>query len=226
MSAYQPAYRRPIATIFRATGRGFVGLCIKWGVHANVVSLLSVASATGAAACFWQSGRWPFLLIPAAGLCYLRLWFNMLDGMVALQSGEASPRGELFNELPDRVSDVLIFCGVAHSGWCHPLLGYWMAILSLVVAYIGTLGQAVGARREFSGVMAKPWRMVGLHLGSWVMLGALWCGSSARLWNLTILDWTLIAMMLGCGQTVMARLARIWKALGTKTVSAEHRHVD
>ena len=42
----------------------------------------------------------------------------------------ASPRGEIFNELPDRLSDILIFIGVAHSGWCHPLMGYWAAIAS------------------------------------------------------------------------------------------------
>jgi hypothetical protein len=34
--------------------------------------------------CFWQAEPAPGLLIVAVGLCYLRLWLNMLDGMVAL----------------------------------------------------------------------------------------------------------------------------------------------
>src|SRR5690606_18461996 len=110
------------------------------------------------------------LLIPAAVLCYLRLWLNMLDGMVALASGKASRRGEILNELPDRVSDVLIFVGVAHSGLCHPLGGYWVAIAALVVAYVGMFGQALGVQRAFSGVMSKPWRMVTLHVGAWITL--------------------------------------------------------
>jgi hypothetical protein len=38
-------------------------------------------------------------------------------------------------------------------------------MLALLVAYVGTLGQAVGVQREFSGWMAKPWRMVALHIG-------------------------------------------------------------
>ena len=29
----------------------------------------------------------------------------------------------------DRASDVLIFVGVAHSGLCHPLSAYWVALV-------------------------------------------------------------------------------------------------
>src|SRR5260370_13078402 len=92
----------------------------------------------------------------------------MLGGMVALAWGKASCRGEILNDLPDRISDVLIFAGVAHSGLNHVPSGYWAAILALLTAYVGTLGQAVAARREFGGIMSKPWRMVVLHLGAWV----------------------------------------------------------
>ena len=73
----------------------------------------------------------------------------MLDGMVALAAGEASRRGEILNDIPDRISDVLIFVGAAHSGWMDPLFGYWAAIFSLGTAYVGMLGQAVGAQREY-----------------------------------------------------------------------------
>ena len=44
--------------------------------------------------------------------------------------------------------------------------GYWVAIFALLTAYVGTFGQAVGVQREFSGVMAKPWRMVALSIGA------------------------------------------------------------
>ncbi len=109
-----------------------------------------------------------WLLFLAPGFCYLRLWCNMLDGMVALASGRASLRGEILNDLPDRISDVIIFAGVAHSGLMNPFLGYWAAIFALLTAYVGLIGQAVGVRREFGGVMSKPWRMVMLHLGAWL----------------------------------------------------------
>jgi phosphatidylglycerophosphate synthase len=138
----------------------------------------------------------------------------MLDGMVALAGGTASSTGELANELPDRISDVLIFVGVAHSGLCRPLSGYWVALFALFVAYVGTLGQAVGAQREFGGVMSKPWRMVTLHLGAWLSLGLIWWGDGRILYGgLSVLDWTCLAIIGGSVQTIWVRLARIIRTL-------------
>ncbi|MFN0059504.1 MAG: CDP-alcohol phosphatidyltransferase family protein [Planctomycetota bacterium] len=183
-------------------------------VHPNTVSYASIVAASCAAICFWQSSAVPALLLAGPAFCYLRLWLNMLDGMVALASGKASRTGEIANELPDRVSDVVIFVGVAHSGLCHPLSGYWVAIFALLVAYVGTLGQAVGVQREFSGVMAKPWRMVTLHLGAWITLGLLWSGHRVQLGErLTVLDATHFVIVVGCVQTLVIRLARIVRAL-------------
>jgi phosphatidylglycerophosphate synthase len=172
------------------------------------VSYASVVAAAWAAICFWLSGpgRWPWLLLVAPLLCYVRLWMNMLDGMVALSSGKASARGEILNDLPDRVSDVLIFAGVAHSGWCHPLWAYWAAVFALLTAYVGTLGQAVAGRREFGGVMSKPWRMVALHIGAWATLALVWLGRKPSIGRMTILDLTCAVVIAGCVQTMAVRL--------------------
>jgi len=196
-----------------------VRACVRWGVHADAVSYGSLLASAAAALCFWQSGNRPWLLIPAVGFSYLRLWMNMLDGMVAIASGTCSPRGELLNDLPDRISDVAIFVGVAHSGLCHPLGGYWVSIFALLVAYVGTFGQAVGAQRQFGGVMSKPWRMVALHVGSWLTLGLLWSNHAIEWAGLTILDWTHLAIIAGCVQTLWLRLARILQGLERERVS-------
>jgi phosphatidylglycerophosphate synthase len=179
-------------------------------------------AAAGAGLCFWQAQAVPALLIVGVAFCYVRLWLNMLDGMVALASHTASRTGEIANELPDRVSDVLIFIGVAHSQLCHPLGGYWVAIFALLVAYVGTLGQAVGVQREFSGVMAKPWRMVALHAGAWITLGVLWFGDGEiRFGGLTVLDWTNLVIVAGCVQTIAIRLVRIVRALNKEAAAQD-----
>lgn len=172
-----------------------------------------MVAAAAAAACFWKSGETPWLLWIGPAFCYLRLWLNMLDGMVAVAAGKASWRGEILNDLPDRVSDVLIFVGVAHSGLCSPFAGYWVAILALLTAYVGMLGQAVGVRREFSGVMSKPWRMVVLHLGAWATALT---GGAREFAALTLLDWACILILTGCLQTIAVRLRRIMRALQEK----------
>ena len=144
----------------------------------------------------------------------------MLDGMVALASGKASWRGEILNDLPDRISDVLIFAGIAHSGWMNPIIGYWAAIFALLTAYVGMFGQAVGVQREFSGIMSKPWRMVTLHAGAWITLACLWWnGGAIRFARLTVLDWACLIVVAGCVQTMTIRLKRIMAALRSKSAA-------
>lgn len=188
-------------------------------VHPDVISYLSILAAVVAAILFWKSGRWPWLLVIAPVFCYLRLWFNMLDGMVAVAAGKASPRGEILNDLPDRISDVVIFVGVAHSGLMNPILGYWAAIFALLTAYVGMFGQAIGVQREFSGIMSKPWRMVALSLGAWItFICARWLGDF-HFGPLTVLDWTCIVVIAGCVQTIAVRLQGIMAALRHKSVT-------
>jgi phosphatidylglycerophosphate synthase len=214
MAEHRSTSHRPIAQIFRRTGDAATNLCVWLGISPDAISYLSIVAALAAALCFWKSGRHAWLLIIAPLFCYLRLWFNMLDGMVAVAAGKASPRGEIVNDLPDRISDVIIFIGVAHSGLMNPLIGYWTAILSLFTAYAGLFGQAIAGRREFGGIMSKPWRMVALGLGAWAMFVYRCSQSGSHDFDrLTILDWTCLFIIAGCLQTIIIRLKRIVTAL-------------
>ncbi len=218
MTRYEPTSRRPIANIFRGTGRLATDLCVRWGIPPDAISYGSIIFAVAAAVCFWRAGANAWLLLLAPLFCYLRLWCNMLDGMVALASRQASLRGEILNDLPDRISDVIIFVGVAHSGLVNPFLAYWAAICALLTAYTGVLGQAVGVRREFGGTMSKPWRMVMLHLGAWITFVCLWQNVATRFGTLTILDGTCALVIVGCLQTIALRLRRTMGALRDKAV--------
>jgi len=219
MPQYEPTSRRPIAEPFRRTARAATQLCVRLGIHPDAISYLSMLAALAAGVCFWKSGKLPWLLLVAPLFCYLRLWFNMLDGMVAVAAAQASSRGEILNDLPDRVSDVIIFAGVAHSGLNNPLFAYWAAIFALLTAYVGLFGQALGGQREFSGMMSKPWRMVALHIGAWATFASLEInrGSIQSIATFTILDWTCLLVIAGCLQTIVVRLKRIMVALEKKS---------
>ena len=208
VSAYSPTSRRPIANVFRRTAHAAVDVALRMRIHPDVFSYGSIGAALVSAFFFWRSRETPMLLVAAIAFAFLRLWLNMFDGMVALAAGKASKKGEIVNDLPDRISDVVIFAGVAHSGWCNPFLAYWVAIFAVIVAYVGLFGQAVGVRREFSGVMAKPWRVVALSIGALLALAGVQTPPP-----LTVLDWTLIAILIGCVQTIVIRLVRIVRAL-------------
>jgi phosphatidylglycerophosphate synthase len=211
MSDYEPTSRRPIAEIFRQTANRATALCVRLGIHPDAISYSSMVVAGIAAICFWCSSHSPWLLLIAPLFCFLRLWLNMLDGMVAIAAGKASVRGEILNDLPDRVSDVIIFAGVAESGWMMPRLGYLTAIFAVLTAYSGLLGQAVGVTRQFGGWMSKPWRMVALGIGAWLsFLANAWHTESG---SLQILDWTCLLIIAGCLQTIARRLQRTMRAL-------------
>jgi phosphatidylglycerophosphate synthase len=209
VSDYTPTSRRPIAAAFRKTADSATRFCVERGIHPDAISYLSILAAVAAAICFWRAGqiRWPLIVAPL--FCYLRLWFNMLDGMVAVAANRASRRGEILNDLPDRISDIIIFAGAAHSGLMNPLIGYWAAILAVLTAYVGLFGQALGVQREFGGIMSKPWRMVALGIGAWITFAR----PAISIQRFTILDLTCLVIIAGCIETIVVRLKRISAAL-------------
>lgn len=87
MSPYQPTSRRPIANPLRATAKRPVEWCVKANVHPDTISYISIVTALAAGLCFWKASSVPSLLLLAPFFCYARLFFNMLDGMVALHIG-------------------------------------------------------------------------------------------------------------------------------------------
>ena len=212
MPDYEPTSRRPIAAGFRGTADGAVRFCVRHAIHPDAISYSSIVAALIAAICFWKSGETRWLLIVAPLFCYLRLWLNMLDGLVAFAAGKASRRGEILNDLPDRVSDIVIFVGVAHSGLMNPLIGYGAAIFAVLTSYVGLFGQALGVQRQFGGIMSKPWRMVALHVGAWLTFFL----APQSFGTFTIFDWTCLAVITGCIETIVVRLKRIAAALQDK----------
>jgi len=85
---------------------------------------------------------------------------NMLDGMVAIGSGKASAVGELFNEIPDRVSDTALFVGAGYAAGGCPTLGWAAACVALFVTYVRAVGKGLGVTGLFVGPMAKTHRMM------------------------------------------------------------------
>ena len=156
--------RRPLASRDLKIIQMAAASLVAQEISANAISLASMGFAALASLCLagtaWTDGlqaRALFLL--AAGFVQLRLLANLLDGMVAVGSGKASPEGELYNEVPDRIADTLILIGAGFAAGGAPVLGYAAALLAVFVAYMRALGSSLGAKALFIGPMAKPQRM-------------------------------------------------------------------
>lgn len=149
----------------------------KWlsqkNVTPNHISLLSMIPAFIAmiSLALWQVSAllWVqilLLIIAIAGI-QLRLLCNLVDGMVAIEGGKVTPAGELFNEVPDRVSDTFFFIGLGLSlisPFNHDIsyglsLGLLAALFAAFTAYVRVLGVSMGTPAFFSGPFAKQHRM-------------------------------------------------------------------
>ena len=107
----------------------------------------------------------------------LRLLANLLDGMVAVHTKKASSLGEVFNEVPDRISDAAILIGLGCAALSNPTLGACAAGAAILTAYVRAFGASLDLGQDFSGPMAKPHRMFV------VTLAALYMGSSPTAWH-------------------------------------------
>ena len=89
----------------------------------------------------------------------MRLLANLLDGMVAVQANKASLLGEVFYEVPDRLSDLFILVGLGYAAQGIPTVGGLAATGAILTAYVRAFGASLGLGQDFRGPMAKPQRM-------------------------------------------------------------------
>lgn len=210
--------RRPITSRDRALSKKVAHWLVQRGASPNAISLAGMvaALAAGAALAATPLPHAPRLAFAAAAvLMTLRLLANMFDGMVAVESGRASPVGELYNEVPDRISDAAIFIGAGYAAGSSAALGYLAACGAIFVAYVRAQGKAIGGPQEFCGPMAKPQRMFLLTAC------ALYCAAAPAHWQPVasvpagwgVMAWGLCVVLAGEIWTALRRLRRIARAL-------------
>ncbi len=183
----------------------------------NAVSLLGVGFAAVTAGAVLAAGPatggeragW---LVLAAATVQLRLLCNLIDGMVAVEGGKGTPAGEVFNDLPDRLSDLLALVPVGYALRDVPFgpeLGWAAGVAAVLAAYVRVLGGACGLAQRFSGPMAKPHRMAALTAGLLLAAATVTVGASDA-----VLAATLGVIAVGTLATVARRTAGVVRELG------------
>jgi phosphatidylglycerophosphate synthase len=212
--------RRPLKSRDTTWAKTIASRLAGAGIRPNTISVAGTVFAALAGSCFWLAGHatsgwhWSVLLILALCGMQLRLLCNLFDGMVAIEGGFKTKAGELFNELPDRFSDALIFIGAGYSlpefAWMREL-GWAAAVLAVTTAYVRALGASMGAGRQFAGPMAKQQRMA-------TMTAACVIGALAPVWPLLAkaIPAALAIIVAGCAFTIFRRCRRIAAEMESK----------
>ena len=153
---------------------------VNMGVTADVMTLVGIAMSAVAAVVIGSGNL-------AAGLVLMILTGlpDLLDGAIAKASGTSSMRGAYFDSVSDRLTDIMLFCGVAwhlsvtRDGQIHMLPVAIMG-LAIMISYQRAKAESLGFDAK-GGLMERAERFialgVGLFLGSFnetLLLGVLW----------------------------------------------------
>ena len=174
------------------------------------ISFLSLLTAIGAGYSFYmadlENTNW---LLIGALMVFLTAVLDALDGMVARIRAISSRRGDLIDHTLDRVADIIIMGGIALGPLVDDItIGFAAIIGILMLSYMGTQAQAVGAGREYAGLLGRADRLVVL-----VMVPIIQYFSEGYLdWNyMTLMCYTFAIV---CTLSAFYRFNKIWTELG------------
>jgi phosphatidylglycerophosphate synthase len=210
--------RRPIATRNRKWAQATTAWLVSRNVSPNAISIAGMCACiiAGIGLGVTSITDYRILWLIAALGAQLRLTANMLDGMVAIASSRTSKTGELYNEVPDRISDTAVFIGAGFAWGGNVTLGYIATILAIFTAYVRAAGKIAGAPNEFCGPMAKQHRMLV------ITLICVYAAIAPRSWQIItfndsesgLMTLGLVIIIAGCVITIIRRVGRIAHALG------------
>src|SRR6476619_7145601 len=210
--------RRPISTRNRKWAQSATAWLASRNVSPNSISIAGMCAciAAGLALALTSVEYNRVLWLVAALGAQLRLTANMLDGMVALASGRESKVGELYNEVPDCVSDAAVFIGAGYAWGGNVALGYIATILAIFTAYVRAAGKIAGSPNEFCGPMAKQHRMLVITIACLysVIVPRSWQIFHLDDFDVGVMSLALTLIIAGCVITVFRRfkrIARVWR---------------
>jgi CDP-diacylglycerol--glycerol-3-phosphate 3-phosphatidyltransferase len=130
------------------------------GVAPDAVTLAAIPVAVVGGLALLASPSVPGLLVIVPIAVGLRLLLNLVDGALARATGRSHPRGEVFNEVGDRLSDIALLAPVAFLPGAQREIVLLGVIAAVLASFIGVVSKTAGGERLYRGVLSKPGRMV------------------------------------------------------------------
>lgn len=153
-------FRAPVDKAIRPIGRALR----KTGLSPDHLTIIGLVVAVGAAVVIADGHlRWGLMLVVLAALP------DLLDGALAKASNSSSQRGAFFDSVVDRVTDAILFGGVAWylavSGTPQmSVLPFAVLAMSSVISYERAKAESLGLEAK-GGLMERAERIIALCLG-------------------------------------------------------------
>ncbi len=190
---------------FQQTLRPLEHFLIHNKVHPTTINLLAFGLSVIGGLCLYFSDKNIYLLLYIPFMAYFRTALNALDGMVARSLNVGNQGfGEVLNEFLDRVSDAVIFFGLALTSYTNLALGSAVTILILLNSYLSIVSKAAGGKRQYGGWVGKADRMI--YLGFLSVFLIIWQ-------NMEIANYFFILLGIGTLITLIQRFLTIKQEL-------------
>ena len=164
-------------------------------INPNILTWIALLFSVMAGSFFYFSNPvselYNYYLFFAAFFVLLNGLFDAIDGKVAKLTNKATVRGDFLDHALDRYADVFMVGAIALSSWCRPHIGLLAIIGVLLTSYMGTQAQAIGYKRDYSGLLGRADRLVLLIIFPVVQHIAL-LFSIELIWDITILELILV----------------------------------
>ena len=198
-------FRAPIEKAVRPVGQ----LLRRTGMSPDHLTILGILFAIAAAFSIAQGAlRGGLILVILAALP------DMLDGALAKAAGSASQRGAFFDSVVDRVTDSLLFGGVAwfFASEKSPHL----ALLPMAIMGVSSLISYERAKAESLGLYAKGGLMERAERIIVLCVGVLFDSV------LTPILWVMLALTVA---TAIQRFVQVWRQAEVSNTTKEKREV-
>jgi phosphatidylglycerophosphate synthase len=203
--------RRPLKSRSLGAVQSLAKTLAERRIYPNTISIASMVFAVVGFVALWGAARgWPFpyfFLILAVVCIQGRLLCNLVDGLVAVEWDLKQKGGDLFNELPDRVSDALFLVGAGYVAR-NPELGWLCTALAIFTAYVRAFGASLGQPQDFGGPLAKQQRMFLLTVGLILVMVFPMAGLDTNILNIVL--WVIAV---GTAITAWLRIRRLYERL-------------
>lgn len=128
--------------------------------HPDTLTWTALFCAVLAGAFFALSRYGAWLMALGAFFVFMNGVLDALDGKIAKMSGKASRKGDLLDHVVDRYADFFMIGGIMLSPYCrHAIIGLAALLGVFMTSYMGTQAQAVGAKRDYSGILGRADRL-------------------------------------------------------------------
>ena len=204
-------FRDSLQPTMRKLGLTFASL----GVSANFWTTISLATSIAAGAVYAIASSssttigmevstirfsWLYASVIGGILLLISGFFDVIDGSVARATKQTSKKGAFLDSSFDKISEAIIFIGIAVGNLANPILCMIALSLSIIVSYVRARAESLGVKLKGIGIGERAERLLIIAIiGMVPVIGAM--------------QWAVIVVSVVAGLTLIQRIAVASKKL-------------